>query len=52
MLCPLGDFGGRIIGQPIVPCVQSRLAAANRIVFIPPRVIIVGQLEQSRNCRG
>ena len=52
MLCALRDLSRRIIGQPIVPRVQSSLAAANRIIFIPPRIIIVGQLEQGCNGRG
>src|SRR5215467_1174318 len=36
----------------MVPGVESRLAAADRIIFIPPRVIIIGQFMQRRSRRG
>ncbi len=48
MQCALRDFRRRIIGQPIVPRVQSGIATAHRIIFIAPRIVIVGQRVQRR----
>ena len=49
VLRALCDFGRRIIGKPVVPGMQSGVAAADRIVFISPGVIIVRHFVQ---CRG
>ena len=49
MLRALRDFTWRIIGQPIIPRVRSGLAASDRVILIPPRVIIVGELVQRRS---
>ena len=46
MLSALGDLTRRIICQPIVPGMKSGLAAADRIILIPPRVVVVCELVQ------
>src|SRR5437762_180130 len=51
MLLALCDFGRRIIGQPIVPGMQSGVTAADRIILIPPGVVIVRHLVQCRDRR-
>src|SRR6266700_2753585 len=51
MLLALCDFGRRIIGQPIVPGMQSGVTAADRIILIPPDVVIVRYLVQRRDRR-
>src|SRR6266516_6969779 len=51
MLLALCDFGRRIIGQPIVPGMQSGVTAADRIILIPPGVVIVRHLVQRRDRR-
>ncbi len=50
MLCALRDLSRRIIGQPIVPRVQCCVAAADRIIFIPPRIILVCHFVQGGCC--
>ena len=52
VLGALGDLGGRIICQAIVPGMQTRLAAGNRIIFVPPVVIVVGEFVQRGGVRG
>src|SRR4029453_3319084 len=49
---PFGNFTRRIISQPIVPGMKSGLAAADRIILIPPRVVIVWELVQHCRCRA
>jgi hypothetical protein len=51
MLRALRNFGRRIIGQPIVPRMQSGVAAADRIILIAPGVVIVRQFVQRRDPR-
>ena len=51
VLRALRDFRGGIITQLVVPGVQTGLAAAHRIVFISPGVIIVRQFVQLRRLR-
>src|SRR4030095_7443582 len=50
MLLTLCDFCRRIIGQPIIPGVQSGIAASDWIVLVSPGVIVVGHFVQSRDC--
>src|SRR5262249_33555437 len=38
--------GWRIIGQSIVPGMESGLAAADRMILIAPRVVVIGELVQ------
>ena len=52
MLGALRDFSWRIIGQPIVPGVKSGLAAADGIILIPPRVVVVCELVQRCSCHA
>ena len=40
------DFRGSIIGQPIVPGVQSSFTTLDRIIFISPGIVIVRELGQ------
>ena len=44
VLRALCDFRLRIISQPVVPCMQSCVAATDRVIFVPPGVILVGHL--------
>ena len=46
MLGALGDLGGRIICQAIVPGMQTRLATGDGIIFVAPVVVIVGEFAQ------
>src|SRR6266566_3139135 len=52
MLRTVDDFCGRIVGQPIVPSVQSGVAAADRIILIAPGVVAIRQLVQCRDGRA
>ncbi len=51
MLRALRHFGWRIIGQPIVPRMQSGVAAPDGIILIAPGVVVVRQFVQRRDCR-
>ena len=51
MLCALRRFGRRIIGQPIVPRMQSGVAAADRIILIAPGIVILRQFVLRRDRR-
>ncbi len=46
------DFSWRIVSQPIVPGMESGLAAADRIILIPPRVVVVCELMQRCSCHA
>src|SRR5437870_9187955 len=51
MLGALGDLGGRIICQAIIPGMQTRLATGDRIIFVAPVVIVVGEFMQRGGVR-
>ena len=46
------DFSWRIVSQPIVPGMESGLAAPDRIILIPPRVVVVCKLMQRCSCHA
>ena len=51
VLGALRDFCRRIIGQPIIPRMQSGIAATDRIILISPRIIIVCHFAQGGSFR-
>ena len=50
MLRALRNLGRRIIGQLIVPRMQSGVAAADRIILIAPGIVVVRHFVQRRDC--
>ena len=50
MLRALRSLRRRIIGQPIVPRMQSGIAATDRIILIAPGVVVVRHFVQRRDC--
>src|SRR4029453_8609498 len=50
VLLALCDFCRRIIGQPIIPSVQSGVAAPDWIILVSPGVVVLRHFVQGRDC--
>src|SRR6516225_348475 len=46
VLSAFGNFGRRIVSQPVIPGMKSGLAAADGIILIARRVVLLGELVQ------